>query len=234
MTGYARAMGRGAEPWFSNLHADDREHVDRQLREHAQGMRDSVEFEYRFQTASGEYRWMQDRGRAVEWDLSGRPVLVIGVTLDIDAAKRAEAHLASSEHMLETAAWGAGIGLWETNFLTDTTRWFNDWCDRHDIDPAMAANTHALGREPASGRGPGASRRFYEHVNGKAEYYDAEYRIKSRAGTWRWVFERGRVVERDANGKPCACSACAWTSTRPRSPSDRPTRATSASRRRCS
>ena len=98
-------------------------------------MRDSVEFEYRFQTASGEYRWMQDRGRAVEWDLSGRPVLVIGVTLDIDATKRAEAHLASSEHMLETAAWGAGIGLWETNFVTDTTRWFNDWCDRHDIDP---------------------------------------------------------------------------------------------------
>ena len=37
--------------------------------------------------------------------------------------------------MLETAAWGAGIGLWETNFITDTTRWFNDWCDRHDIDP---------------------------------------------------------------------------------------------------
>jgi peptide/nickel transport system permease protein len=51
-----------------------------QLREHAQAERDSVEFEYRFKTASGEYRWMQDRGRAVEWDLSGRPVLVIGVT----------------------------------------------------------------------------------------------------------------------------------------------------------
>ena len=49
--------------------------------------------------------------------------------------------------------------------------------------------------------GPEATRRFYEHVNGKAEYYDAEYRIKTRAGKWRWVFERGRVVERDANGK---------------------------------
>ena len=203
MTGYSRAQWDAApNPWFSNLHPEDRERVDRQLREHAQGLRDSVEFEYRFQTASGDYRWMQDRGRAVEWDLSGRPVLVIGVTLDIDAAKRAEANLASSEHMLETAAWGAGIGLWETNFLTDTTRWFNDWCQRHDIDPCDGDEHVTRWDENLHpDEGPEATRRFYEHVNGKAEYYDAEYRIRTRSGNWRWVFERGRVVERDANGK---------------------------------
>ena len=203
MTGYSRAQWDATpNPWFSNLHPEDRESVDRQLREHAQGSRDSVEFEYRFKTAADEYRWMQDRGRAVEWDLAGRPVLVIGVTLDIDSAKHAEAHLRSSEHMLETAAWGAGIGLWETNFATDTTRWFNDWCERHDIDPCddkehvsrWDANLHP-------DEGPEATRKFYEHVNGKAEYYDAEYRIKTRGGAWRWVFERGRVVERDAQGR---------------------------------
>jgi len=203
MTGYSRAQWDAApNPWFNNLHPEDREYVDQQLREHAQGLRESVEFEYRFQTASGEYRWMQDRGRAVEWDLSGRPVLVIGVTLDIDAAKRAEAHLASSEHMLETATWGAGIGLWETNFITDTTRWFNDWCQRHDIDPCDGTEHVTRWDENLHpGEGPEATRRFDEHVKGKAEYYDAEYRIRTRSGGWRWVFERGRVVERDAAGR---------------------------------
>ncbi|HEU4781172.1 MAG TPA: PAS domain-containing protein, partial [Steroidobacteraceae bacterium] len=203
MTGYSRAQWDAMpNPWFSNLHPDDRERVDRQLKEHAQGMRDSVEFEYRFQTAGGEYRWMQDRGRAVEWDLQGRPVLVIGVTLDIDAAKHAEAHLRSSESMLETAAWGAGIGLWETNFITDKTRWFNDWCDRHDIHPCDG-DDHVQRWDSYlhPDEGPEATRRFSEHVAGKAEYYDAEYRIKTRSGAWRWVFERGRVVERDAQGK---------------------------------
>jgi len=203
MTGYSRAQWDATpNPWFSNLHPDERDLVDRQLRQHAQAERDSVEFEYRFKTASGEYRWMQDRGRAVEWDLSGRPVLVIGVTLDIDAAKRAEAHLASSEHMLETAAWGAGIGLWETNFLTDTTRWFNDWCARHDIDPCDGGEHVTRWDENLHpDEGPEATRRFSEHVAGKAEYYDAEYRIRTRGGQWRWVFERGRVVERDADGR---------------------------------
>ncbi|HEX6639333.1 MAG TPA: PAS domain-containing protein [Steroidobacteraceae bacterium] len=203
MTGYSRSQWDGIpNPWHTNLHPEDRERVDRQMQEHAQGLRDSVEFEYRFQTAAGEYRWMQDRGRAVEWDLQGRPVLVIGVTLDIDVAKRAEAHLRSADHMLETAAWGAGIGLWETNFLTDTTRWFNDWCERHDIDPCTGSGH--VGRWDENlhpDEGPEATRRFHEHVNGKADYYDAEYRIKTRKGTWRWVFERGRVVERDGHGK---------------------------------
>ena len=60
MTGYSRAQWDATpNPWFSNLHSEDREHVDRQLREHAQGMRDSVEFEYRFQTAGGEFRWIK-------------------------------------------------------------------------------------------------------------------------------------------------------------------------------
>lgn len=203
MTGYSRAQWDAMpNPWHGNLHADERERVDRQLQEHAQGLRDSVEFEYRFLTASGEYRWMQDRGRAVEWDLQGRPVLVIGVTLDIDAAKRNEANLQSADHMLETAAWGAGIGLWETNFATDTTRWFNDWCERHDIDPCDGGEH--VGRWDENlhpDEGPEATRRFSEHVNGKADYYDAEYRIRTRSGEWRWVFERGRVVERDAQGK---------------------------------
>ena len=203
MTGYSRTQWEATpNPWFSKLHPEDLERVDRQLQEHAQSERDSVEFEYRFQTASGEYRWMQDRGRAVEWDLQGRPVLVIGVTLDIDAAKRAEEHLRSSEHMLETAAWGAGIGLWETNFITDTTRWFNDWCDRHDIDPCDGGEHVTRWDENLHpDEGPEATRRFSEHVAGKAAYYDAEYRIRTRSGEWRWVFERGRVVERDASGK---------------------------------
>ena len=237
MTGYSRAQWDATpNPWFSNLHPEDREHVDRQLREHAQGMRDSVEFEYRFQTAAGEYRWMQDRGRAVEWDLQGRPVLVIGVTLDIDAAKHAEAHLRSSESMLETAAWGAGIGLWETNFVTDTTRWFNDWCDRHDIDPCDGDDhVDALGPVPASRtkarrrRGAFRARRRQGRVLRRGiPHQDARRRVALG------VRARPRGRARRAAARRCACSACAWTSTRPRSPSAAPMRATSASRRRCS
>jgi hypothetical protein len=222
-------------PWFSNLHPEDRDRVDRQLQEHAQGDRDSVEFEYRFQTAGGEYRWMQIAVRAVEWDLQGRPVLVIGVTLDIDAAKHAEAHLRSSESMLETAAWGAGIGLWETNFITDKTRWFTTGASVMTSMPATERTTSSAGTPTCIRReGPEATRRFNEHVAARPSTTTPSTASRLSRAPGAGCFERGRVVDATRAARPCACSACAWIWTRRRSPSAAPTPATNASRRRCS
>jgi signal transduction histidine kinase len=105
------------------------------------------------------------------------------------------------EVRLATAVWGAGIGLWEIDFPTDRTRWFSDWCDRLNLDPCDGcdhvarwdANVHADDLEEAS-------RRFRSHLAGEKDHYDAEYRIRDRAGRWRWLFERGRVVERAPDG----------------------------------
>jgi len=36
---------------------------------------------------------------------------------------------------LEVALWGAGLGLWETDFRTDLTHWYDDWCQHIDLDP---------------------------------------------------------------------------------------------------
>src|SRR5262249_38938025 len=33
-------------------------------------------------------------------------------------------------------------------------------------------------------------------------FYQAEYRIRDRKGQWLWLFERGKVVERAADGTP--------------------------------
>jgi hypothetical protein len=46
-------------PWFSNQ-IEDREHATGSCAS-TPGTRDSVEFEYRFQTAGGEFRWMGPR-----------------------------------------------------------------------------------------------------------------------------------------------------------------------------
>ena len=46
-------------------------------------------------------------------------------------------------------------------------------------------------------------RRLVErHVNGESEIFESEHRIRTDDGQWRWVRARGRVVDRDASGKP--------------------------------
>ncbi|HNT96037.1 MAG TPA: sensor domain-containing diguanylate cyclase, partial [Thermotogota bacterium] len=41
-----------------------------------------------------------------------------------------------------------------------------------------------------------------DHLYGKAEVYEAEYRIKAKDGTYRWYYDRGKITQHDENGKP--------------------------------
>ncbi len=43
---------------------------------------------------------------------------------------------------------------------------------------------------------------FYNHLEGKAPFYEALHRMQAKNGTVTWVLDRGRVTEWDAGGKP--------------------------------
>jgi len=113
------------------------------------------------------------------------------------------AAFAGKDPRLEVALWGAGLGMWETDFRTDTTRWVDDWCDRFDLDPCEGRdhaarwdeNMHPDDRSVVTAR-------LGAHLIGVDEYYQAEYRIRDRKGGWQWLVEHGRVVERAADGAP--------------------------------
>lgn len=203
MTGYTLEEWEDRpQPWRSRLHPEDAGAMQRCIDDHLNGRTPSIEAEYRIRVADGSWKWMQTRGRVVEWDSEGRPTSAMGVAFDIGALKQAERELLSTQARLETAVWGAGIGLWELDFRMVGARWFSDWCDRLDLYPCEGADHVArwdanIHPDDVSE----AARRFSAHVAGEADYYDAEYRILDKNGRWRWLFERGRVVERAGDGK---------------------------------
>ncbi|MBZ0258804.1 PAS domain-containing protein, partial [bacterium] len=49
-------------------------------------------------------------------------------------------------------------------------------------------------------------RAWSAHLRGLFSSYQAEYRLYSKNGEWRWVLDRGRVVETDERGKPVRAS----------------------------
>lgn len=104
---------------------------------------------------------------------------------------------------LEVALWGAGLGLWETDFRTDLTRWYDDWCERTDLDPCEGHDHAARWDEYVHPEDRATvTARLGAHLIGAEEFYQAEYRIRDRQGRWQWLFERGKVVERNADGAP--------------------------------
>ncbi|MDD4476258.1 MAG: sensor domain-containing diguanylate cyclase [Eubacteriales bacterium] len=43
---------------------------------------------------------------------------------------------------------------------------------------------------------------MYNHLYGKVNVYEAEYRIKAKDGTFKWYYDRGKVTQFDEDGKP--------------------------------
>lgn len=40
------------------------------------------------------------------------------------------------------------------------------------------------------------------HFNGEASAYETEYRIQAKDKSWKWYYDRGKITQRDINGKP--------------------------------
>lgn len=122
---------------------------------------------------------------------------------DVSQSKPASSPETAADVRLQTALWGAEMGLWELDLRTDTTSWSDDWCERFDLDPCAGhdhlarwdSRIHSEDREKVI-----ASRAA--HLAGETPHYEAEYRIANRAGEWLWLHERARVVERGPDGQP--------------------------------
>ena len=97
--------------WKTLIHPDDWPKVSRALDDHLEGRLPFYETEYRIRSKSGEWKWMLARGRVGEWDANGKPLRLIGTTLDIDERKRAEESLQSAERMLRSILSTSPVGI---------------------------------------------------------------------------------------------------------------------------
>ena len=85
------------------IHPDDQAHVFNIIGEHLQGKRGSSIIEYRMISKDGTMRWIEGRGKIVEYDDQGRPVRMVGTILDITSRKQEEAEKVKLIGELRTA-----------------------------------------------------------------------------------------------------------------------------------
>jgi diguanylate cyclase (GGDEF)-like protein/PAS domain S-box-containing protein len=84
------------EGWRSRVHPDDR--AKTQSARDASYLQDQAfRFEYRVRNNAGEYQWIQQTGQIVERAKDGSPLVSVGLTVNINACKAAEAALLESE-----------------------------------------------------------------------------------------------------------------------------------------
>ena len=111
------------EAWHSLVHPDDREGQVRAIREHIAGHDNSYKVEYRLRRADGNWCWILDRGKVIEWSPDGRPLRVVGTHTDVSAYKDLERRLREREALLDGAQRVGHIGSWAWDAASGEVWW---------------------------------------------------------------------------------------------------------------
>ena len=81
------------EEWESRVHPDDYPDVKAALDEHFAGETDYYDCDHRMRTKSGEWKWIRDVGKVVEWNEDGSPQRAVGIHQDVTEEKEREGAL---------------------------------------------------------------------------------------------------------------------------------------------
>jgi len=109
--------------WKNDIHPEDRAHVlGHEALEYTENS-DNFDYSYRQLNSRGEWVWIWSRGRIIERDNKGEPLVFIGTDTDITRIKTVESRYEQLSNTLEIAIKAAGMGVWEWTMNSTVNVW---------------------------------------------------------------------------------------------------------------
>jgi PAS domain S-box-containing protein len=118
--------------------------------------------------------------------------------------------LIDARYRMELAINGAELGTWEWLIPADSMTVNDNWIKmlgygREEIGPLL--DDYQQLTVPADR--PEVTRAMRLHLKSQTDFYEIEHRLRHKAGHDVWVLSKGRVIERDADGRPVrVCGTC--------------------------
>ena len=152
--------------------------------------------------AETRLRASEQRLRELSADLEQR---VLARTTELQAAITA---LRESEQSLKFVLEGARLGTWDWDLVSGRIKRNEYWAEmlgyrQADIDDGTEETCRRL-MHPEDLDAAGRSLR--EHLNGQIPVLEIEFRLRAADGGYRWILNRGRVVNHDDQGRPLRIS----------------------------
>ncbi len=192
-----------SQPWIEFVHPNDVESTQRAL--HWCNQDDLVEYENRYRHKDGSYRWLFWRVAQAEDGLYGvakDTTATRQVVEELSDHNRIESALIESEERWKLALQANKDAIWDWNIQTNqcfhSARWremlgyeehefsnyWDDWQTRvhpDDLERVMQVRQ--------------------DHLERKTPQYIAEYRVRCKDGSYKWILSRAQAVW-DKAGNP--------------------------------
>ncbi len=99
--GYGGGETEPSKKWWEELvHPEDRAGLAEAIKRYFQGSSSMLEHEHRVRARSGQWKWIVTRGKIVEKDQQGRPLRLLGISLDITERKESEQRVRHLTHVM--------------------------------------------------------------------------------------------------------------------------------------
>jgi PAS domain S-box-containing protein len=197
MLGYAR--DEMLELDLADIDADENPEA---LRQHLRVLREKgyERFETRHRRKSGE---VIDVEISTSYIAHHKKAFVAFIR-DVTQRKKAEAALGASQERLSFVIEGTQAGIWDWLVRTGETEFNERWAEMlgyslFELSP-LSMDTYRRLSHPDDLKVCEAA--LEKHLRGKLAYYACEGRMRHKKGHWVWVQIRGKVVERDEQGRP--------------------------------
>ena len=183
------------------LHADDLPRIQEEV-ERATRTGTTYRVEFRVPRPGAPDRWGLGIGRVVTEPSTGAR-RIVGLNLDITDRKSTEETLRLSEERLAYALESGSDGLWDWTVETGDS-WYSDrWHTMLGYAPGElrphATTWESLIHPDDRDKAEALTR---AHFDGLTPFYECEHRLRRRDGSWSWVLSRGKIVARNADGRP--------------------------------
>lgn len=108
-----------------------------------------------------------------------------------------------SEALMRDALLGAGTSVWEWDVRSDRLTNFQASMavlgqSHEGLEPVQETWNRLIHPEDLAAN----HEAYLRHARGETAIFEHEYRARAHDGSWRWVAERGRIVERTPEGEP--------------------------------
>ncbi len=160
------------------------------------------QLQFRICRRDGQVVWLEHVCQPVVEE-NGRFLGIRAGNRDINDRKQMEESLRESEKRLAYALEASVGGVWDWNVKTGKVYYSPRWIESlgylpEEVPPHVSFWQSLVHPDDM----PRVEEVLRAHFEGRTPSYEVENRLRKKSGEYRWNLDRGKVVERDADGKP--------------------------------